>query len=183
MNPVDPSPTTDPALVALKVALGQRDTVRPGCPDAEGTLARLRAEGWRVSRLAEAQGEDEAAVAKRLEAAAEEEWLAPDRELPARAVQSPVGVCFACGQTLELVFPDLPYPQFENALHLDFGGGYGEFIDGPFHEAGPLSLIICHACAHALAEQVPWIERILDPAHSHTHLPGREHGPGNRGAS
>lgn len=29
--------------------------------------------------------------------------------------------------------------------------------------------VICHECAHQLCETVPWIERLLEPLHSHSH--------------
>lgn len=96
--------------------------------------------------------------------------------------------CDACGNTLEEVFPnpqkcpidgcdELPedhthppkYLQYDNALHVRFDGGYGEFIDniGP----GPDNYysIICHECAHDLCEKVPWIAVMIDPLRSHTH--------------
>ena len=36
--------------------------------------------------------------------------------------------------------------------------------DRPDYEA-----VLCHDCAHALCEAVPWIERLLNPHNSHTH--------------
>lgn len=88
--------------------------------------------------------------------------------------------CAACGAALELEFPT-SINQFDNALHIIFDGGYGEFVDAPFHHNargyGPESLqvVICHDCAHRLCEQEPWIGEVIDPARSHTHRVGREH--------
>ena len=95
---------------------------------------------------------------------------------------SPPASCTACGAALERVFEGgAPYEQYDNALHVRFSGGYGEFVDAPFHHneqgEGPDSLgaMICHDCAHALADRVEWISKILNPQRSHTHRQGREH--------
>jgi hypothetical protein len=251
----------DPAAIAaLDAALGG-DAARPGCPDADGTAARLWTTGWTIRRISEPTPDERALVATRrslTEAEARNRALefavgqvygmlfawdsdldvAPGSVRPeyergqheafAQAMQLVVetlpfnpawrpslveatvrealtsmlpssgaslesipscplcgrpahpplsGACIACGRVLEPVFPESCYPQFENALHLEFDGGYGEFVDGPFHEPGPLAVILCHACAHDLAARNPWIERILDPEHSHTHRPGQGHEP------
>jgi hypothetical protein len=93
--------------------------------------------------------------------------------------------CDVCGKTLEAVFPErcpidgcgeLPedhrhppkYLQYDNALHVRFDGGYGEFVDN--YEGGDRYYsIICHECAHDLCERVPWIKDVLRPERSHTH--------------
>jgi hypothetical protein len=79
--------------------------------------------------------------------------------------------CDACGKPLEAVFPGdnlEDSEQADNALNIGFAGGYGMFIDPiPFGDIQRVT--ICHECAHALCDAVPWIERLLDPEHSHTH--------------
>ena len=37
-------------------------------------------------------------------------------------------------------------------------------IDGADYEA-----VICHECAHALFDAVPWLKRLIDPHNSHAH--------------
>lgn len=101
--------------------------------------------------------------------------------------------CFACHQPLKPVFPDMHErgdSQYENALKISFDGSYDMFIDPPFmfvdeedlEKLGtpneqikkgmldnPLSLIICHDCAHDLCKKVPWISNLLEPSSSHSH--------------
>ena len=79
--------------------------------------------------------------------------------------------CDSCGATLEKVFEEHDALQYDNALHIRFDGGYGEFVDAPFMPGGPDSLynIICHDCAHALCEAFPWVKATLRPDRSHTH--------------
>lgn len=81
--------------------------------------------------------------------------------------------CDACGKTLAKVFEDTPPEvlQYDNALHVRFDGGYGEFVDnyGTEAERDRYYSIICHECAHDLCEKVPWIKKMIDPVHSHTH--------------
>lgn len=57
--------------------------------------------------------------------------------------------------------------QFDNALHIQFNGGYGMFIDPMFDK--PPSTFICHECAHALCDALPWICELLNPHSSHSH--------------
>ena len=87
--------------------------------------------------------------------------------------------CLACESELteDMGNPDTDY-QFDNALWIGFFGGYGMFTDaidvmlgnkevlikGAAHEA-----VICHDCAHALCEQVPWIGKLIEPELSHAH--------------
>jgi len=98
--------------------------------------------------------------------------------------------CFACRQPLKPVFPDMHQrgaSQYENALRISFDGSYEMFIDPPFMfidedeyidpdeftKKGmledPLSLIICHDCAHDLCNKVPWIKDLLDAENAHSH--------------
>lgn len=80
--------------------------------------------------------------------------------------------CDACGKTLEEVWAGTDkYLQYDNALHVRFDGGYGEFVDnyGTVEERDRYYSIICHECAHDLCEKVPWIKAMIDPQHSHTH--------------
>lgn len=78
--------------------------------------------------------------------------------------------CTACGKKLEPEFsgPDFDpaSEQWDNALEIQFNGGYGMFID-PFDRQ--YRAIICHECAHDLCDKVPWIGRLLDPSNSHSH--------------
>jgi len=89
--------------------------------------------------------------------------------------------CDACGIALEPEFVGgEEYDQWDNALHITFDGGYGEFVDAPIvrmyaHDQPALTAVICHDCAHKLCETHPWIARIIEPATSHTHKAGREH--------
>lgn len=82
-------------------------------------------------------------------------------------------LCYACHATLE-ADDDSDY-QFDNALWIDFKGGYGMFIDqignqpGPYPKKGEHEVVICHECAHKLCETVPWVERLLEPLKSHSH--------------
>lgn len=57
--------------------------------------------------------------------------------------------------------------QFDNALWLQFDGGYGMFIDPMAEES--VRAVICHDCAHDLCDKVPWLAGLLDPASSHSH--------------
>lgn len=45
---------------------------------------------------------------------------------------------------------------------------YGMFID-PFPDRDSPRAIICHACAHKLCDDNPWIEQLLNPHDSHAH--------------
>jgi hypothetical protein len=75
--------------------------------------------------------------------------------------------CAACDAVLiPEMRADTEY-QFDNALWVSFSGGYGMFID-PFGEED-LKAVICHACAHALCDSQPWIQRLLRPHESHAH--------------
>jgi hypothetical protein len=73
--------------------------------------------------------------------------------------------CHICKGELEPVFTDGLH-QFENALEIIFGGGYGMFIDTMGDDP---RVMICHDCAHTLCDSVPWIAQLLDPDNSHTH--------------
>jgi hypothetical protein len=64
--------------------------------------------------------------------------------------------------------------HYNNALWIGFHGAYSMFVDdidsetqelqGAAHEA-----VICHDCAHALCENIPWINKLLKPLLSHAH--------------
>lgn len=56
--------------------------------------------------------------------------------------------------------------QLDNALWLEFNGGYGMFIDN-YDER--VKAVICHECAHDLCDQIPWIGKLLNPYSSHSH--------------
>jgi hypothetical protein len=75
--------------------------------------------------------------------------------------------CDSCNKELSLVDPSSGDNQYDNALEIEFGGGYGMFVDplpGKEYKA-----LICHDCAVFLCQAIPFIEKIIDPAHSHTH--------------
>ena len=60
--------------------------------------------------------------------------------------------------------------QWDNALVVNFDGGYGMFVD-PIHRE--ISAVLCHECAHELVEQEPWIRKAIgDPLLSHSHREG-----------
>lgn len=60
--------------------------------------------------------------------------------------------------------------QYDNALIIQFDGGYGMFCDPMTEEQfSGLQAIICHECAHALCALMPWMSRIIDPYRSHAH--------------
>jgi hypothetical protein len=81
--------------------------------------------------------------------------------------------CLSCGKTLEPVdISDAAEYQLDNALWVKFGGGYAMFID-PIDKDNVPEAVICHECAHDLCAKVPWIGKLLDPEHSHTHTHGR----------
>ncbi len=81
--------------------------------------------------------------------------------------------CEACKSKLDLVFPEIKTNlQYDNALCIEFRGGYGMFVDrleNSMHGKPDHSAIICHSCAHKLCADNPWIANILDPEFSHTH--------------
>lgn len=61
-------------------------------------------------------------------------------------------VCFKCKQPVPHQFPEenhVAYALNDNGLTLSFDGGYGEFID---HIGTQATMVLCHECAHALAD-------------------------------
>lgn len=64
--------------------------------------------------------------------------------------------------------------QWDNALEVNLNGGYGMFIDPPFSgHPTEHSVVLCHECAHELADQEPWLRKAIgDPERSHTHKEG-----------
>ena len=78
--------------------------------------------------------------------------------------------CHACNAELVEVYGPTNY-QYDNALWLTFDGGYAMFIDVIYDSERP-KVVICHDCAHRLCDAVPWIKKLLNPALSHSHLPG-----------
>lgn len=97
--------------------------------------------------------------------------------------------CYSCGGKLEttetdLLRPDgtMPYDQYDDALEINFVGGYGMFLDpeyypedpsdpawgptGPDCDSSPTQfphVVVCKDCAKQLMETVPWIKRLLEP--------------------
>lgn len=57
--------------------------------------------------------------------------------------------------------------QFDGALWIEFHGGYGMFIDNI--DRKPPTLVICHACAHGLCEEYPWIDAVVRAHDGHSH--------------
>jgi hypothetical protein len=93
-----------------------------------------------------------------------EEWL---YEKAGAKAPEPVYCGTGCGAELvPEMNSDTDY-QFDNALWINFDGGYGMFID-PFDEAPP-KVVICHECAHSLCDAVPWMKELLNPHSSHSH--------------
>lgn len=77
--------------------------------------------------------------------------------------------CVACGKNLINVFENVDqYEQYNNALWVEFTGGYGEFVD-VLVTPNPYQAVICHECAHDLCDKIPWIGKLIDPHNSHTH--------------
>jgi len=107
------------------------------------------------------------------------------------------------GEPIEEGGPDAY--QFDNAMWIGFHGGYGMFVDNMdvswpangmdrFDDEGnenpgwkpeyvekrilkgaDYEAVICHDCAHAACEALPWMARLLNPVHSHAHR-GEYHG-------
>ena len=84
--------------------------------------------------------------------------------------------CTSCGVELTPEFPNdenTTTYQFNNALWIGFHGGYGMFVDNLGHNGvlgeTDYEAVICHDCAHKLCEQVPWIDKLIQPFHSHSH--------------
>lgn len=83
--------------------------------------------------------------------------------------------CANCGKELHPV-EGASAPQYDNALAIEFSGGYGMFID-PMTADPIYAVMLCHECAHGLCEATPWIGKLLDPLNSHSHawtLPGHK---------
>lgn len=54
--------------------------------------------------------------------------------------------------------------EADNALFIDITGGYAQFIDGVAY-----TVLLCHECSHDLCDQIPWLNKLLNPALSHSH--------------
>lgn len=96
--------------------------------------------------------------------------------------------CYACSQELRPEWEDAPahHEQWENALVVELSGGYGMFTDvltgdpgqvedrgrGILAGQGSLRVVICHGCAHGMCEALPWLDRLIAPASSHSHRLG-----------
>lgn len=87
--------------------------------------------------------------------------------------------CQNCDKTLQKIDDFETDYQFENALWINFSGGYGMFVESnpynnnenpPQHfKETDYESVICHDCAHGLCDTVPWISKILKPLLSHSH--------------
>lgn len=73
--------------------------------------------------------------------------------------------CYSCEADLRSDY-DSPNNEPDNALWVEFSGGYGQFIDpiGDDYE-----VVICHDCAHALCDALAWVKDLLKPHNSHSH--------------
>lgn len=79
--------------------------------------------------------------------------------------------CDICGSELEPVFPDLISingVQYNNALDIVFGGGYGMF-DDPMRSETASTAVLCHDCAHEFVRRNPWVRRWVNDHAGHTH--------------
>ena len=68
-------------------------------------------------------------------------------------------ICDICNAEIDTVFLSKPYEmniQGVNALHIQIGGGYGEYMDGE------LSLTICKSCATEFMYRNPVIKKYLE---------------------
>jgi hypothetical protein len=75
--------------------------------------------------------------------------------------------CYGCAKRLVTAMSHDTDYQFDNALWVQFDGGYGMFIDPMGDERA--RVVICHECAHDLCDKVTWVGALLDPAKSHSH--------------
>jgi len=103
-------------------------------------------------------------------------------------LDQPTAACYSCGAALEPVFDDGENgtEQWDNALIVRLEGGYGMFIDPLAPEPADitkgeisrgeceLKVVICHGCAHKACEQMPWLDRLIEPLNSHAHRIGRD---------
>ena|SRR5579871_327227 len=86
--------------------------------------------------------------------------------------------CAACGVVLQ------PIPgsrgNLDNALIIEFKGGYGMFVD-PLPPDPPMRALLCHECAHKLTQENPWMHKMIDPYNSHSHSRGQSSYYGSSG--
>lgn len=80
--------------------------------------------------------------------------------------EKPRDYCADCGTELGRVFADLGNRQYDNALELAVGGGYGMFFD---NIDGDHNVFLCHDCAHKACGALPWLGRLIQPEKSHAH--------------
>lgn len=82
-----------------------------------------------------------------------------------------IAYCDSCGEVLTPVFPDLNRRktdcQYNNALVIDFTGGYGMFDDDIPNLTK--QAILCHDCAHKLIAENLWIRHFVDDRAGHMH--------------
>ena len=83
------------------------------------------------------------------------------KEKAAREIPELV-TCSGCGVRLE---PSMPgseaWGQFEDALEVQFHGGYSMYIDPiPPGEVVPTA-VLCKDCADALVNSAPWADKLL----------------------
>jgi hypothetical protein len=76
--------------------------------------------------------------------------------------------CRQCGVELVPV-RGCSAPQFENAMSITFGGGYGMFLDDIVFDPKELTVFICHSCCHSLCDVITWVNELVAPSDSHSH--------------
>ncbi|WKW86373.1 hypothetical protein SEA_BUDSKI_98 [Gordonia phage Budski] len=69
--------------------------------------------------------------------------------------------CASCNTPLPQVFKNSP-GQYHDALEVVLTGGYGMFFD---NIDGDHTVFLCHRCAHAACEVMPWLKRVVGPLH------------------
>lgn len=75
-------------------------------------------------------------------------------------------VCARCGSGIGRD----PLGNLDNALGVEFLGGYGQFVDPPMaQDPSKYQIVVCHECAHEVCEKAPWLRKILEPAYSGSH--------------
>lgn len=71
--------------------------------------------------------------------------------------------CHKCDHVIPLQHED--HPNLDNALFIEFHGGYGSFTDC-IYECPAHTVTLCHRCAHYLCDFLD-----INPNNWHTHIP------------
>lgn len=59
--------------------------------------------------------------------------------------------------------------QYDNAMRITLGGGYGMFIESDSFGGPAGEIIFCHECSHKLCELFPGFDQHVLPHSSHSH--------------